>query len=322
MNQFFIQSAFNVLKNGLQVKENEQVLIVADDQQQSSLVDAFVTAGSLLGAKVGKLVYPAVPQQNKEPMGFVGESLKAVEAAVVLPKVSITHVEAIRQARKHGTRFLVCSGLDERMMTGAVNADYQKMSQLTNRFVQLFEAADQVRVTCPNGTDVTFSVRGRATMAVDGICTEAGAWNFAPAGTTATAPLEGTTNGTIVFDGSLAPFGVVDEPVRLTVKDGLIREIAGGRTAADFAELLQSYEDPNVYNIAEMGIGTNEKAELSGKLIEDERILGAFHFGIGKSLNIGGEVDAPFHTDGMIMKPSVYVDGKLVVEAGKILYGE
>ncbi|MFY0543129.1 aminopeptidase [Brevibacillus sp. H7] len=319
MNKFLLESAYNVLKNGLQIKREEEVLIVADDKQEPSLADAFFIAGSLLGAKVGKIIYPAVPTQNAEPMPFVAASLQSVQAAVILPKVSITHVEAIRQARKQGTRVLVCSGLDERMMTGAVNADYEKLSELTNKFVKLFESADRVRVTCANGTDVEFSVQGRQTMAVDGICNQPGQWNFAPAGTTATAPLEGTTNGTIVFDGSLAPFGIVDQPVVLRVEKGLIREITGGRTAQEFAALLASFENENVYNIAEMGIGTNEKAELSGKLIEDERILGAFHFGIGKSLNIGGNVDAPFHTDGMIMKPTVYVDGQVVVEDGKIL---
>ncbi|MBB6283613.1 aminopeptidase [Geobacillus subterraneus] len=319
MNKFLLESAYNVLKNGLQIKQNEEILILADDKQQTSLVEMFVTAGYLMGAKVGQIIFPAVAKQNDEPMRFVAASLKSVQAAVVLPKVSITHVEAIRQARKEGTRVLVCSGLDERMMTGAVNVDYQKMSELTNRFVKLFEAADVVRVTCSNGTDVTFSVKGRPTMAVDGICNQPGQWNFAPAGTTATAPLEGTTNGTIVFDGSLAPFGIVDQPVVLEVKGGFIRNIQGGRTAQKFASLLESYNNPNVYNIAEIGIGTNEKAELSGKLIEDERILGAFHFGVGKSLNLGGTVDAPFHTDGMILKPNVYIDGRLVVEDGKIL---
>lgn len=319
MNKFLLESAYNVLKNGLNVKKDEEILIVADDKQQSILVEAFTTAGHLLEAKTGVAMYPTVLKQNQEPMKFIEESLKSVDAAIVLPVVSITHVEAIRQARKVGTRVLVCSGLDERMMIGAVNADYNKLSQLTNRYVKLFNQADQVRVTCPNGTDVTLSVKGRSTMAVDGICNEPGAWNFAPAGTTATAPVEGTTSGCIVFDGSLAPFGVVDQPVILEVKDGKIVSIEGGKTAEKFRSLLFSFENENVYNIAEIGIGTNDKAELSGKLIEDERILGTVHFGIGKSLNIGGIVDAPFHTDGMIMKPTVYIDTQIVVEEGKIV---
>lgn len=319
MNKFLVQSAYNVLKSCLQIKENEHLLIVADDQQQPSLIEAFVTAGILVGAKVGQTVYPTVEKQNAEPMDFIAASLKTADAAVVLPKVSITHVEAIRGARKEGTRVLVCSGLDERMMLGAVNADYVSMTEITRKFVRLFEAADQVRVTCPKGTDVTFSVKGRSTMSVDGLCVNPGDWNFVPAGTTATAPLEGTTNGRIVFDGSLAPLGILEEPVVLDVESGFIRSITGGRNAEEFAELMKSFGDPNVYNIAEMGIGTNDKAELCGKLIEDERYFGAFHFGIGKSLNLGGTIDAPFHTDGMIMKPSVYVDGQLVVENGKIL---
>jgi len=319
MSKALIESAYNVLKNGLQLQPGEEFLIVADDKQKPALTDAFEIAGSLLGAKVGKTIYPVVAKQNDEPMGFVAKSLETVQAAIVIPTVSITHVEAIRQARKQGTRVMVCSGLDERMMVGAVNADYEQLSELTAKFVALLETAETVRVTCSKGTDITFPIKGRTTTSVDGIVNQPGQWNFAPAGTTATAPIEGQTNGTLVFDGSLAPFGIVDEPVVLEVVDGMIREIKGGRTAQDFSELLQSYHDPNVYNIAEIGIGTNEKAELCGKLIEDERILGAFHVGIGKSLNIGGLVDAPFHTDGMIMKPNMYVDGKLVVEEGKIL---
>ncbi|WP_408008466.1 hypothetical protein ACJROX_28090 [Pseudalkalibacillus sp. A8] len=119
----------------------------------------------------------------------------------------------------------MCSGSDARMMTGAVNADYQALSELTNKFVELFESTKEVRVTCDNGTDVTYSVEGRNTMAVDGNCNKPGQWNFAPAGTTATAPLEGTTNGTIVFAGSLAPFGIVDEPLNVEVKDGQVEKI-------------------------------------------------------------------------------------------------
>lgn len=76
MKKFLIESAFNVLKNGLKVKKEEDVLIVADDEQNSNLVEVFMIAGSLLGAKMGQIIYPTVPKQNQEPSAFVAAALK------------------------------------------------------------------------------------------------------------------------------------------------------------------------------------------------------------------------------------------------------
>ena len=67
------------------------------------------------------------------------------------------------------------------------------------------------------------------------------------------------------------------------------------------------------------GIGTNEKAILSGEILEDEKLLGTAHVAFGASAAIGGTVQVPVHLDCLVMKPDVTVDGEPVVRDGALL---
>ena len=46
---------------------------------------------------------------------------------------------------------------------------------------------------------------------------------------------------------------------------------------------------PDGTRVAELGIGTNEKAILTGELLEDEKLLGTVHVAFGASAGIGGD---------------------------------
>jgi leucyl aminopeptidase (aminopeptidase T) len=75
----------------------------------------------------------------------------------------------------------------------------------------------------------------------------------------------------------------------------------------------------NNRNIAEFAIGTNPNARLTGNLVEDKRLLGTVHFAIGDSMSLLGKVDASIHLDGLMLKPTVVADEKIViVENGKL----
>ena len=74
-------------------------------------------------------------------------------------------------------------------------------------------------------------------------------------------------------------------------------------------------------NIAELGIGTNEKAILTGEVLEDEKILGTAHVAFGASAAIGGTVQVPVHLDCVVTRPSVEVDGTEIVRDGELLVG-
>ena len=71
--------------------------------------------------------------------------------------------------------------------------------------------------------------------------------------------------------------------------------------------------------MGELGIGTNPIARLIGNILEDEKVFGTVHIAFGSNATFGGLTQAGIHIDGIILKPSLYLDEKLVVENGKIL---
>ena len=66
-------------------------------------------------------------------------------------------------------------------------------------------------------------------------------------------------------------------------------------------------------NIAELGIGTNEKARRPDNILESEKILGTIHIALGDNSSFGGTVKTPFHQDFVFFRPTV----KLIDKEGK-----
>jgi len=73
------------------------------------------------------------------------------------------------------------------------------------------------------------------------------------------------------------------------------------------------------FNVAELGIGNNEEALLTGNVLEDEKILGTCHVAFGASAAIGGTVQVPVHLDCVILEPTVEIDGETIVSGGDLL---
>jgi len=174
---------------------------------------------------------------------------------------------------------------------------------------------DGVKITDANGTDLQLDLAGREAIPDAGDLTERGAFGNLPCGEGFISPAGG--NGTLVIDGSMAGIGLVDEPVELVVEGGHLTSARGGQGMA-FMELLTAHGDDGT-TIAELGVGTNEKAKLTGEVLEDEKILGTCHIAFGASAGIGGTVQVPVHLDCVVMKPTLELDGEAIVRDGELL---
>ena len=119
------------------------------------------------------------------------------------------------------------------------------------------------------------------------------------------------------MDGSIAGIGLVSEPVHLIVEDGHLTSARGGQ-GMELMELLTAHGEDGT-TVAELGIGTNEKAILTGEILEDEKILGTCHVAFGASAGIGGTVQVPVHLDCIVLEPTVELDGEPIVRAGELL---
>ena len=76
--------------------------------------------------------------------------------------------------------------------------------------------------------------------------------------------------------------------------------------------------DSNAKRIAEFAVGTNPRVRLTGNLAEDKKRLGSVHFAIGDNDCIGGVIRSGIHLDGVMLTPTVVVDGKRIVNEGHL----
>ena len=103
----------------------------------------------------------------------------------------------------------------------------------------------------------------------------------------------------------------------LTVRDGHLTDAIGAQ-GEELLELLTAHGADGT-NVAELGVGTNEEAILTGNILEDEKILGTAHVAFGASAAIGGTVQVPVHLDCVVLEPTLEVDGRPLVRDGELL---
>ncbi len=200
------------------------------------------------------------------------------------------------------------------MLARLMAGDFDQMAARSRAVAALLDAASTAHITCPRGTDLRLDLTGREGIPDDGDMTARGAFGNLPCGEGFIAPLTG--EGQVVAS-SLGPLGISEEPARVTVKNGLVVAAESG-LGPQWLKLLEQHGDPG-RNLAELGVGTNERAHLSGLVLEDEKILGTVHVAFGASAGIGGTVSVPIHLDIVILDASLEVDGRTVLERGQFV---
>jgi len=223
----------------------------------------------------------------------------------------------VRKGLEAGVKYIAMGGVNSDMLThGAATADYAEVNRITNRFTKILTRGEGVRVTSGQGTDITFSIKGRKGLPLAGIF-HPGTIACFPDGEAACAPVEGTAQGLIAVDASMHHVGRCQSPIRLTVKDGRVVRIEGKEEAELLRKVIETRGDDNSYNIAEFAIGTNPEARCIGNPQEDKKTFGSIHIALGDNLSMGGSTYSRTHLDGLILKPTVYVDDKMIIDNGR-----
>ena len=226
------------------------------------------------------------------------------------------------RARETGTRVAFGGRMDRSMLEHEMAADYGALRELTARLGARLAGSRTVRVTTPGGTDCAFDVTGREWKLDDGVLDAPGAFGNLPAGEAFVAPLATGADGVCVIDGSIAlgGEGLVDEPIRLTFERGRIVAIDGGRSA-ETARTAIADAGAGADVVAELGIGTNELARITGSVITDEKVLGSAHvaFGDNASPSYGGDNHATIHVDGTMADATIEADGVVVMRSGTLV---
>ncbi len=303
-----------ILKDCMNLKSNESCLIITDKKLKS--IGYALFKNSLKITKKSKIILTEIPRgHGAEPPKRVADEMLHYDVVLLATTKSLSHTKARKNASKKGARIASMPGITIDMIKRALNADFKKIKLINEELIKKFKNKNNIKITTKKGTDLEFSAKGRKWISDDGIYTKKGAFGNLPAGEIFIAPLEGKTNGMIIADASVGGLGKVDECIKIKVEDGFIRKIEGGKTAKAFSKLLKN----RLYrNVAELGIGTNPKAKVTGNVLEDEKVIGTCHIAFGNNRHFGGRVDVPFHVDFVIKSPVIYADGSLIMKEGKI----
>ncbi len=306
------------IRDCMGARQNESVLIVTDEFKKKIGYALYKNALNL-GHEALYIEMKSREMHGQEPQQQVAELMKMFDVVLCPTAKSLTHTNARRNASALGARIATFPGITEDIMVRGLNADYKKIAALTIKLQEIMNDVNIVHVTAPNGTDITMDISGRKAFPSKGLFHKKGESGNLPTGEAYIAPLEGKSDGVFFVDGSMAGIGVIKgKPIRIDVKEGYAVNISGSAQAKKLDATLNKYGQL-ARNIAEFGIGTNDKAKLSGVLLEDEKVMGTIHIALGDNKSMGGSVDIPIHLDGVVKKPTVYFDGKMIMKNGKLL---
>ena len=284
-------------------------------------VDALEGSG-LLGALMEKRADEAQMEEARAVVkGLAGDS---VDVVVALSNFSTTHTRfRALLTEAAGARYASMPMFEEDMLYGSMDVDWEAVEKRCGAVAGALEDGESVRLTTDDGTDISFGIKGRKVYRDTGILKEPGSVSNLPAGEVYLAPVEGTADGILVLNW--APDRRLASPLRAAVKGGLVTGVTGDDPYVD--ELRANLERrPDNRNLAELGIGTNEKAKRPDNILESEKIMGTVHMAFGDNTSMGGSVSAPFHQDFVFFGPTLVVrtaqgEERTILDRGRLLFG-
>jgi leucyl aminopeptidase (aminopeptidase T) len=286
--------------------------VVVVDRETRTIGEALRDESAAAGGDAVLIVMDERASHGTEPPPPVAAALEACDVFIAPTSRSLSHTSARKRATDGGARGATMPGVTEDMLGRVMAVDFDTMAARSKAVAAVLEAGTRAHVTCPRGTDLRLALDGRAGISDDGELSARGAFGNLPCGEGFIAPAFG--EGTVVAL-SLAPLGISTEPATLTVAEGRIVAAEGG-LGPQFIELLLAHGELGT-NLAELGVGTNDRARLTGNVLEDEKILGSVHVAFGASAGIGGTVSVPIHLDVVVVDASLEVDGQRVLDHGR-----
>jgi leucyl aminopeptidase (aminopeptidase T) len=349
----YLQAIRNIYTVNLNVKKSEHILVFTDDVDRDlqNITKLVAREGKKITPHVHFIKYKNTGSHGEEPPGEIWKAAfgipvftsltmqdllkpllkkqlqnkqfkqvediirkhknKSVTAVIALSYYSTSHTQ-FRTLLTHICRCRYASMplFDTEMLSGAMAVDWNTMAERTKRIARKVNMCEQIQIDTPNGTSITLFKKGRKAEADTGIITRPGAFSNLPAGEVYFAPLEGTAEGRLVLEW--APTRRLKTPITLTVRKGMVTRVGGKEEYVKYVRKKLRQQRENA-NIAEIGIGTNDKARRPDNILESEKIMGTIHIALGDNSTFGGTVSTPFHQDFVFFHPTVTLirkDGK------------
>jgi len=324
--------------NCVKVQSNENVVVITDHATEK-LAGAIIKQAEKVGAHVTRFVmeeFGERPDDGKKPLAFpdeIGAALSSAQASFYIARGKAGELQSFRMPMikvvdEHGVRHAHMPNFIELMMSTGMAADYAEIQKISAKVYDIVCKASEIRVTTAGGTDITARFDQKYNWIVSDGNIRPGHWSNLPDGEVFTAPVD--ANGTVVIDGCLGDFfnakygDLGGTPLSYELKGSRCQS---GSVKCDNAELKEEFEkytfetDENSNRLGEFAIGTNVGLKkLIGNLLQDEKFPG-IHLALGNPYpdKTGAEWDSKAHNDGIMRNPTIVVDGRTIMEAGKFL---
>ncbi|MFB6216927.1 MAG: aminopeptidase, partial [Candidatus Aenigmatarchaeota archaeon] len=290
-------------------------VLVLNDSNDEELIESLLDVLADRDIEHELVRYEEPEKQGQEPPKFVAKKMKKSNVFIAPTVKSLSWTKARIEANEAGARGATLPSINRTVWEGALQADYNRVEEITEKGHELLKGVEKVKIESPSGTDLEVEL-GDKLVPGKGIVHEPGEFSNLPAGEVYTAPLD--ANGVMVIDN----FVVEGSGTKVRIRDGKVTEIIEAKDAEKIRDAIENIE--NGENIAEFGLGTNPQANLVNNVLQDEKSLGTVHIAMGNSMPIaekeGNGVESEIHWDNVIRDPTVWFDDKKVLDEGEPVF--
>ncbi len=312
------QSAHTALTTCMALTKEESLLVVTDDNKET-IGKAIYTVGKSLAKEALLLTMPPADVNGQEPPAAVADIMAKFDVVVCPTTKSLTHTDARRKACKVGARVATMPGISEDIMVRTLAADYDQIAERTIKLSAILDKGQMAHITTPLGTNLWLPIAGIKAISSTGLIREPGTGGNLPSGESFLMPEEGKSHGVLYIDASVAGLGkITNQPIKVTIENGFAVKFEGGPQAETLFNELNKFGKKGM-TVAELGIGTNHAAQITGQILEDEKVMGTIHIAFGNNVGMGGTCDVGIHIDGVVTQPTVFVDDFKIMEDGRLL---
>jgi 2,5-dihydroxypyridine 5,6-dioxygenase len=313
------------------VRRDETVALFADTRTNPNYVSAFLAAGKELARSIFEVKVPFLPQGEGRSIDLapVIAILKGADFVIDLSTGAALYIygEGLSAVLAGGTRVLQVKANEDQLRRCFPIDDVRRR---TVGGAKWLDQAVEIRLTSKAGSELTMRKRGRPALTQLGISDEKGRWDSWPSGFLYCAPEEESANGTLVLDvGDLMVMlgRYVAERVEIKVESGVIQRIDGGVDAVLLQDRLEQANDPEAYIISHIGWGTDHRArwsEIAQRGTEEgarevRSTYGNVQIAFGANYRLGGKNKTMAHEDLILRRARFELDGRTVVDNGRIV---
>ena len=305
-------------------RTGERALIVTDFDADQAVVDAFAAALGARGLELSIIACRRAPVPGASPPESVARAMLGADLILELTSSFIGSAPCRLEACANGARYLTMPGMSWHTLRpgGPFWVDFAAAREEAEALGRRIDAANTYRLVTDAGTDLRGSFAGRKGRPLHGVAATPGSYMAPPDIEVGAAPVEGTSNGVIMIDGPM--LFLCDDPPRRPVRVVVEEGCAVGIEGPDSHFLLDAIarcRDTRMNVIAEVSVGMNPCARPAGGPLELEGAMGCAHFALGNNAAYGGSNPAVSHLDSILFAATLYLDGRVVIDHGRLEAG-